>query len=257
IASINLSQAVWVWTGAAGVVTLAMAVAYPFTRANRAPNLRTHVSEWVRVGLVIMLTATGAAMMERIDILILGSFRDAEEVAVYSIASRVALIGAIAINAAAAAFGPGLAVAVSARNGETAGPIARRAALLPTVALLGFCACLALFGREVLALFGDAFRDGWVILMILAFAQLGVATFGSNGGIVVFAGAEGKVVRSILIGLAANLLLNLALVPQFGGTGAAIGSMSSLLLIQILLAVWSRQNLDHPTDIWPWRARGG
>lgn len=253
----TLLQATVIWTAVGLLVAGGLIAGYPFmkkaTAGADAPPGERHI--WIRAGLAIMLIATGTAMMERIDVLIIGTFLSAEDVAVYSVASRIALIGAMAINAINAAFGPPLSVAISARDGTTAGPLARRAAVMASVFLSIFWAILLVFGGTILLLFGESYTSGWTVLIILGLAQLLVATFGATGGIVVFAGAEKTVVKASLLALLLNLCLNLVLVPAIGAVGAAIGSLAALFVLQAQLALWCRRTLDHPTDLWSWPVR--
>lgn len=217
----------------------------------QSPRARRLLRHWVRTGLVIVLSATAVAMLERIDILIIGILLGSEEVAIYATASRLALVGAIVIGAANAAFGPQLSVAVSSGDRETARSLAFKAALLPTVALTVFLGGALVLGEWVLGFFGPAFVAGWPVLCILAGAQLMLATFGATGGIAIFARGERVVIKAVMTGLVADVALNLALVPVLGGVGAAIGSLIAMGLIFVWLAVWCKRTLGYGSGLWP------
>lgn len=94
-----------------------------------------------------------------------------------------------------------------------------------------------------LALFGPGFPAGAPALAILALGQFVNVACGSVGTVLIMTGHERLVVRRISVAAAANAILSAALIPIWGAIGAAIGSATSTILWNVLLAWDVRQRL--------------
>jgi O-antigen/teichoic acid export membrane protein len=90
-------------------------------------------------------------------------------------------------------------------------------------------------------LYGERYADSALIMALLSFAYYFNAALGQNGlTLKVFGHVRYIVVINIVV-VAANLLINLLLIPRYGALGAAIGTTSALVLHNILKQVGLRR----------------
>jgi O-antigen/teichoic acid export membrane protein len=106
---------------------------------------------------------------------------------------------------------------------------------------------LVLFGEPLLRLiFGEEYSGGYTPMAILAGGQLVNAAIGSVGVLLNMTGHERETARGVAIAAAANVALNLLLIPPFGLNGAALATALSMTLWNLVLwqAVRLRLNID-------------
>lgn len=102
----------------------------------------------------------------------------------------------------------------------------RLASLFSIIAAL----LLVVFGDTVLGIYGDQFVQGYNALLILIAGQIINAFSGSSGLVLVMTGHQKSAARIAGVSTLANILLNLALIPRYGITGAAIATSASIAL---------------------------
>jgi O-antigen/teichoic acid export membrane protein len=178
--------------------------------------------------------AAGTALFdlaERIDVLMIGFYREEADIGVYSAGSSLArfllifLASTLPVMAtlAAEAAGRGTAQELSRLHRTTTrwmlfstGPIAAGLLLYPVEAIT--------------LLFGPEYSGAGSSLRILVVACLVPALTGPTG---LFLDALGKTrwtLAFIVVRVLANILLNLILIPRFGIEGAAWGTLGAILL---------------------------
>ena len=99
------------------------------------------------------------------------------------------------------------------------------------------CIAFAVVPHFFLNLFGKDYLLGAVPLVILGFGQLFNVFVGPVGNALNMANSERVVFRVSALTLVLNLGLNSLLIPYFGLIGAAVATVSSLVLWNIILAI--------------------
>ena len=94
-----------------------------------------------------------------------------------------------------------------------------------------------IFPEQVLGIFGSEFQGGATQLRLLALSWIVSALAGQNGALLSMSQRNGAVVAGSAIALAANLALNVALIPEYGSLGAAWAWLLTTALWNIMLAV--------------------
>ena len=114
-----------------------------------------------------------------------------------------------------------------------------------TTSLAAFIAII-IFGDSILSLFGDEFKAGHHLLIILATGQLINALAGPAAYILGLTGAERTVAKTMTNGVILNIALNYTLIPFFGPTGAAIATTTSVAFwnISLFRNTLTTRNLD-------------
>ena len=102
---------------------------------------------------------------------------------------------------------------------------------------------MIVFGQPVLVIFGPEFTQGATALAILSTGQLVNVAMGSVGLLLMMTGHERDTAWGVGIATVVNVALNGLLIPRWGIEGAAVATATSLVVWNLLLAVWVYRKL--------------
>lgn len=171
--------------------------------------------------LPLTLANVFGVIAPRSDILILGRWASPEQVGVYSVAAQTAAIIALVLGGLTTMCAPVMGEIAAARDLkrlETLYATVCRWTLAFTMPL--FC-LFAVFGTEILALFGAHFTAGAAALVVLALGQLLYSAFGISSTLLLMFGHSRKIMANTILLAVFLVASNLLLVPRFGMQGAA------------------------------------
>ena len=222
-----------VCTALAGLIAL-LASGWHLTRAWPAPGRRARpgyeASRWIKVGwqlsLLSIITVGGA----RLDVMLLGAIMGTGDVGPYYAAVKMASFAFFATQAVNVVLAPLIAERYDARDMRGLQSVAvqgARIGLAGTACVTLFC---AVAGRWLLGLFGHGFDTAYVPLMILLLGSCATNCFGEVGFMLSMTKYQKQASIFVLVGIAANCIVAVALVPRLGATGAAIGATLSLFI---------------------------
>ena len=207
-----------------------------------APAYETKV--WLRASLPLVLLSAMHLLLSQIDILMVGSLMGAGEAGVYAAAARVAgfvLFGLIAINAIVAPMISQLHVSGRMAALQSMLTLTARANLAFT--LTAGLAIVAV-GEWVLWLFGPDFVSGYPALLICTAGYLVSALAGSVASLMIMTGHERAAARIMALSVAANIALNVALIPLWGLAGAATATAFATAMWNLLMLAHTRRELN-------------
>jgi len=178
-------------------------------------------------------------------VIMLGMWGNAEEVGIYSAATRIAMLVSFALIPVNSIAMPEFASMFKAGHQSEVNRLARLASLLALliaapIALVSFVA-----PTEVMALFGPDFGTGSYALVILVIGQLVNVMTGPASAILVVSGNESDQRASSFIGATLMLVAGVTLIPAFGMIGAAISAALAVAGMNITAAtfVYKRFNI--------------
>jgi O-antigen/teichoic acid export membrane protein len=197
-----------------------------------APEYRTDV--WVQAALPLLVIALFIHYFPEVTTLLLGAYLPSDQIGVFNAAYRIALLIMFGLSAVDAWFMPA-AAGLHAR-GDRAGlqRLALRVANLRLFGALLAVVAFAAFGRQALAVFGEEFKTGYVVLMLLAVAHLLHAAVGPVTALLSVTGYQRRCIPVFAWALVGTVLLIALLVPSFGIEGAA----ASVLIVTIGWSMW-------------------
>lgn len=99
-------------------------------------------------------------------------------------------------------------------------------------------------GHVLLSLFGPAFTAGHGLMAILFAGILAKALVGPGEVLLTMSGEQRLCALVYAVALAANIGLNVTLIPLFGVTGAAVATASAMVLEAMLLHLAVRGKLS-------------
>ncbi|MBK8006878.1 MAG: oligosaccharide flippase family protein, partial [Gemmatimonadetes bacterium] len=208
-----------------------------------APAYETEA--WVRTAIPLLLITASQIILSQTDVIMLGAMRGTTDAGIYAVASQLATVITFAIMAANAYVAPTIAgLHAQGRRADLQRmlTLASRGVLAYAVpVVLG----LVVLGAWVLGLYGAAFRAGHVPLLVLCVGQLTIALCGSVGFLLTMTGHE-QVATKVIGGSALlNVVLNLALIPRLGLTGAAIATTIATAMRSLVLSLYVRRLLGY------------
>ena len=220
------------------VVVLARPVALDWKRRREArhPTWEATRSFWAFSSLRAVGAAFEAAL-EWSDVLIVAALRSPAEAGVYAVATRVVRVGQLVDQAMRTAASPTISrllarsELVAARTLHTS---VTRAMILSN---WPYYLILATMGPALLSVFGEEFREGAIVLAILAGAMMVSAAAGMLQSILLQGGKSSWQMYNKGLALSISIGLNLLLVPVLGIVGAAI-TWATGVLVETAIAAW-------------------
>lgn len=179
----------------------------------------------------------------------LGILSNTDEVAIYNIATRVAVLTSfilIAVNSASSAQFASLYKSSSLVELEKMG---FRSTVLITALSSPILFVFFVFPEVVISLFGEAYSEATLILSILAVGQIFTVLTGSIGQLLAMTGHGKELRNAVFVGVVIQCLLVVVLVPYLGAIGAAISAASCSAAINIVAAVYVRKLLAIKTTL--------
>lgn len=191
----------------------------------------------LRTSFPLMLIALVKVFSNWTGTFVLGVFASTEDVGVYGVALRVALLTTFVLTAVNSIVAPKFAELYEERDTKTLGKLARDTASVLALVAFPFLVLFVFFPGWILNFFGDDFVRGGTALTILAIGNfINVAT-GSVGRLLIMTGYEKLVQYNVFGAVLLNILLSLILIPRLGITGAALATATTFV-IQNLISVW-------------------
>jgi len=210
-----------------------------FFRAN--PRIRTVVgtfpfSRLFSSCLPLLWVTISSFLMGKAAVIVLGVWSAAREVAIYNVAHRTALLMTFGLYAVVNILSPKFTELIVLGDRHALSETARRSVSMLTVLAVPLFLVFTIFPRQIMGLFGSEFREGWLVLVIMAVSQfINVAT-GPAGELLIMGGHERSVRQINMTALMLNLLFCFFLIPNFGSIGAA-WAVAIAYVIQALFSV--------------------
>jgi len=179
---------------------------------------------------------------ERIDVLMIGLFRDEAQVGVYAVGSALARGLLVLVASTVPVIGTLAAEAVGRGSAEDIARLHRTVTRWMLFFSAPLAAGLLLFPEEaVTLLFGREYAAAAATVRILVVAYLSGILAGPVGLLLNTMGKTHWTLANMAIRTAVNIVLNLILIPRFGIVGAAWGTVGSLVFSSGLMLLWLRK----------------
>lgn len=181
------------------------------------------------------------------DIILLGLFVDPKYIGIYVLAQRIANSLSMILTPINAYVAPKFA-RYSGDNDYTAiKDLTKKMIIFGSIITTTILISFLLVGKPILGIFGEDFLIGYYVLLILAFSQLVNALAGPlSQQIMMFDLNSQKVFSKIsLIILSINLILHLFMIPAYGIEGAALTTLISSFLHNLLVYLYMKSRLGN------------
>ncbi len=233
------------WGAAAGFVggmigTLGLAFVLRRRAERRAPGDRegarvapVGMRRFLTVAVPLALASASVLLLSELDKVMLAIFRPETEVGIYNAGFRLSRQAIILLPVLNAAISPWVAPLLANGQRDDLQRVYRQTTRWSLAAGWSTALLFALFAQDFLGLFGDAYRVGATVLVMLSLGQFVNASVGNAGVILQFSGHERMELSNGLFVTIANVVLNLVLIPRFGAEGAAVATLLSLSFVAV------------------------
>jgi O-antigen/teichoic acid export membrane protein len=198
---------------------------------------------WLAVAFPIFLIESVSYLLTNSDVVVVGIFLPPEQVAVYFAAAKTMALVHFVYFSVKAAAGPRFSAIIAENDGDKLAAFAAEAARWTFWPALAVGLAVLAAGQFLLSLFGAAFTAGHILMAILLAGILAKALVGPGEVLLVMAGKQRLCVYLYAIALAANIGLNITLIPHYGIEGAAIATASAMVVEAVLLHLAVRRAL--------------
>jgi O-antigen/teichoic acid export membrane protein len=201
------------------------------------------VRGWLAVSLPILLVESFYLLLSYTDVLVLQQFRSSEEVGIYfAVVKTLALVSFIHY-AMSATTAHRFAEYNAQGDKERLSAYVSHAIQWTFWPSLAATLVLLAFGKPLLWLFGPQFVDGYDIMFVAAIGLVVRAAIGPVERLLNMLGHQHICALAYALSFVMNLVLCVALVPRFGGLGAAAATSISLAFETVLLFAIVRRRL--------------
>jgi len=182
-------------------------------------------------------------LLANLPVLALGLWATDAEAGLFGLAGRVSALLTVLTVAMYAVAAPRLARLHAASDRAGLRRAAHAAARGVTVLALPAAAAMLAFPGPLLALFGEGFRAGAPLLVILALGQIVNVLFSQCHTLLAMSGNERCLLRCAVATLGVLGLALALLVPALGATGAAVATVAATLIMSLGSALAVRRRL--------------
>lgn len=194
-------------------------------------------AKWLPVALPILVIELFGFLLTNSDVVMVGFFLRPEDVAIYFAAAKVIALVNFVIFAVKAAAGPRFANAIAAGNSTQLSQIAVESARWTFFPSLALGVVLLLAGPWLLALFGTGFVAGHSLMLVLFIGIACKAFVGPAETLLMMAGEQKLCVGIYGGAVMFSIIVNVIFIPLFGTVGAALSTMSAMIVETVMLHV--------------------
>ncbi|MGC3874645.1 flippase [Halomonas sp. GXIMD04776] len=201
---------------------------------------------WIGSALPFALIAGMQVINRQTDILMLGFLGGSEEVGLYKVAAQGSLLVAFALTSINMVLAPYVTRLYKQGNSVQLQKMITLSAQIILATALPVAAVFIVFGEFfLLQVFGNEFVDAYPPLAILCVGQLINAGLGSVVLLLNMTGNEKDTVRGVVVAAILNVVFNLILIPFLGMVGAAIATMITTAVWNVLLCIklWKKTGI--------------
>lgn len=190
-------------------------------------------------------------MLEWVDVLLVGILASPAAAGVYAVVTRCLRASEVVQQAARVVVGPQVSVALARGLIDRARDIHGVVTAAMIWVTWPFFIILAVFGDQVLRLFGPGFDEGATSMAILAVAMAVATAGGAVQSILLMGGRSAWQLADKTGALVLNVALNLILIPRWGITGAAIAWAVTIVVDTVIVVL----QVHHLMGVRPDRLR--
>lgn len=224
-------------------VTAVLGISLLLQRTNIQPYQslsRAQAREFITFSIPISLSNVEGLMYSTVDVFMIGFFLSSTDVGIYKIALLLGTLPLLPLSAVNQMFAP------IASKLYTNGEYEELATIYQVINRWVFSVVLLMsigltaYRREIMEIFGSAFVRGQLVFLIILTGYFVNASVGPVNWLLTMADRQYLVMVNSWISGFLNILLNYVFILEFGLIGAAIGTASSLILINItrMIEIW-------------------
>jgi O-antigen/teichoic acid export membrane protein len=175
-----------------------------------------------------------SALMGTMDVLVLGRLGSTADIGIYGVAVRLAMLTSFILMAANSYAGPHYAAANALGDMVVLRRLAVRSAQVTTAVAAPLLLLFVAVPSELMGLFGQGFKAGGTVLVVLALGQFVNVATGSAGQILIMTGHEKDMRNISFMAAAVTLAALFVFAPAWGAFGVAVATVMGVVTQKIL-----------------------
>ena len=212
-------------------------------------------SQILKISIPLMFAQSVQFIMAWTDKLMLGSMTTTVDVGVYHTAFKLSMFAAVALMSVNSIASPKFAEMFAKKDFLGLKKVVHQSTKMIFWFSFPLVIVFFMFPDFLLGLFGEEFKVGVTAFIFLSCGRLISSFSGSVGNILQMTGNQNIYAIILLIGAILNVVLNLILIPLYGINGAAIASMSSLIVWNLSMVLVVKQKFGFYTFYIPFIKR--
>ncbi len=217
-------------------------------------QLKTKTNSWffLKDSLPMMMSSSILILLGWMDTFVMGIFETDANVGIYNVSLKVASLAVFSLQAINSILAPKIAKSYAEGQTDYKRLIAFSTKLnfmISSVIVVG----IIVFHQFLLGMFGEAFTAGATILFIFCAGQIINSFSGSVGVILQMIGKQKVYQNFVLAALVINLILTFILTPLYGGVGAAVSTVISMIFWNIGSAIYLKRKKNIQSYFKPFK----
>jgi O-antigen/teichoic acid export membrane protein len=193
------------------------------------------------------LAALAQITIQRIDIVLVAILRGPAEAAVYTAATRFLVAGQFGNQAISMAAQPRFTEMFAQGDHQGANRVYQATTAWLILLTWPLYLLAVSFGPQIITVFGHSYRAGATVMVILGLTMLLATGCGQVDMVLVTTGRSSWSLINGLLAVVVNVGLDVALIPRYGITGAAIGWAAAITITNLMpLAQVAATKRLHP-----------
>ena len=222
-------------------------------------------STLLKVSIPLMFAQSVQFIMIWIDKLMLGAIdtpnvlsgvsTNASEVGIYHTAFKLSMFAAVSLMSINSIASPKFAEMFGKNDIDGLKKVVHQSTKMIFWSSVPLVVIFFIFPEFFLGLFGEEFKVGVTAFIFLSCGRLLSSFSGSVGNILQMTGHQNIYASILFFAAILNIILNLILIPEYGINGAAIASMSSLIIWNLSMVFVVKKKFGFYTFYIPFKTR--
>ena len=190
--------------------------------------------EMLKTSIPLFLVSLSILIVSNADLVMLGIMVDSNEIGIYAVASRIALLTSFVLQVTTSSLMPKVAAMYTSNQMKELEKMIQKVTWGLFIFGIIVYFIYVFFGSWILSFWGEEFKDAYLILLILAFGQLINLATGAVGSILVMTGYENTQAKISTLSSLIYIPLNFVLIYNYGVLGSAIATSSVIIVVKII-----------------------
>lgn len=218
-----------------------------FRRHSGSRDEQPHVSTMLSIAIPFFWMSLVEYLFAWAPVAIAGFFVSEKDVALLAVAMRTAFLVGFGMTCVSFVVTPRLAALYSAGADGEVRVLAQWGTRVSALFSGPVALCFLFASSTVMGLYGDAFKEGAILLAILAIGQLAKVLFSMANQLMIMTGGERVGRDTNFLGMLVLFVLLLVLTPKYGVSGAAVAVSAGFVAKNLPIFIIARRRFGYWT----------
>lgn len=229
------------------LLTVVMEIMTIFELKPKKESISISTVELIKTASPLLFSGLFLYLLNYTNVILLGIMTDETQVGIYNIAYKIGSIGFLIIISVSTIITPKMAELYGQKNHSELKKLTHNSTQLIAVLSIPIVLFLVIFGQYILSFWGNEIVTGYTTMTIVSIGVLFSAMAGNVDQILNMTENQ-KILRNItIVSFFINLGLSYILIPSYGIEGAAVASLTTNVLINVLCIYYIKKKLGFYT----------